>query len=272
MLVTLGLVTSCSDDSTGSISLAGPSSAAPTSSTEPPSTTAAAAPTTTTSPLGGGLSYIANIRPAVKSVTIRSEPNGPQLQLDTKGTGDLVGVSVPNPLPSGAPTKLLLRRRSVEAGGSTWSEVMLPVRPNGSTGWINDEDITVTTTELSAVVTLSEHRLDLLDGTKVIATYPVAVGTAENPTPTGSFFVKELVAPQNGNGSYGPIAYGMSAFSPTLVDTEAFADGVIGIHGTNKPELIGTDVSHGCVRMKNEDILDLQSHDLPLGMPVRVRK
>ena len=54
------------------------------------------------------------------------------------------------------------------------------------------------------------------------------------------------------------------------MDTEAFADGVIGIHGTNEPELIGTDVSHGCVRMRNADILDLEAHQVPLGMPVNI--
>lgn len=72
------------------------------------------------------------------------------------------------------------------------------------------------------------------------------------------FYVKELVEPPKANGTYGPLAYGLSAFSPTLVDTEAFADGVIGIHGTNRPELIGSDVSHGCVRLRNEDVLDLE--------------
>jgi len=62
----------------------------------------------------------------------------------------------------------------------------------------------------------------------------------------------------------------LSAFSPTLVDTEAFADGVIGIHGTNRPELIGSDVSHGCVRLRNEDVLDLERRQVPLGMPVTI--
>ena len=90
------------------------------------------------------------------------------------------------------------------------------------------------------------------------------------PTPTGHFFTKELVQPPSAEGLYGPIAYGLSAFSPTLVDTEAFADGVIGIHGTNQPELIGQNVSHGCLRMTNEDILDLEAHKLPLGMPVEI--
>ena len=230
-----------------------------------PSTTEA---TTTTEP--AYLSYIATARPEVRNVEVFDAPAGVPLQLDTSGRGGLRKVSVPNPLPSGAPATFLVIDHGVQSAGRLWDRVRLPVRPNGSTGWVAQADVELSITDLAATVHLSTHRLELLRRGAAIATYPVAVGTAQNPTPGGNFYVKELVKSNKVMGPYGPIAFGLSAFSPTLVDTEAFADGVIGIHGTNEPQLIGADVSHGCVRMRNDDILDLQKHGIPLGMPVDI--
>lgn len=236
------------------------------------STTTAAADTTTSAPEPDPQyrSWIANVKPEVTSVTVHETPGGPQLRLDTAGNGTLRPVTVENPLKSGAPTTFRVKQQGVESSGRSWVEVFLPVRPNEATGWVAEDDVILTHTDMSATISLTSHRLELFDAGAVVATYEVAVGEAATPTPTGSFYVKELVEPPKANGTYGPIAYGLSAFSPTLVDTEAFADGVIGIHGTNEPELIGTDVSHGCVRMRNADILDLEAHQVPLGMPVTI--
>ena len=215
-------------------------------------------------------SHIARVRSDLGNIKVLESPAGVPLQLDTGGTGALTVVRIDNPLPSGTPTSFLVRTLNVERAGSLWHEVYLPVRPNGSTGWIAAADVELNTTDLAATVSLGGHRLELRNEDTVIAGYPIAIGMADTPTPTGRFYVKELVEPVDTEGSYGPIAFGLSAFSPTLVDTEAFADGVIGIHGTNRPELIGTTVSHGCVRMRNEDILDLETHAIPLGMPVTI--
>jgi lipoprotein-anchoring transpeptidase ErfK/SrfK len=60
----------------------------------------------------------------------------------------------------------------------------------------------------------------------------------------------------------------LSGFS-NVIDEFRGGDGVIGIHGTNEPDAIGTDVSHGCIRMSNEAILELVPV-LPLGTPVHI--
>ena len=248
----------------------------PTTPADSRSTTTAFTDTTTSAPEPEPepepeyRSWIANVKPEVTSVAVHETPGGPQLRLDTAGNGTLRPVIVENPLKSGAPTTFRVKQQGVESAGRSWVEVFLPVRPNEATGWVAEDDVILTHTDLSVTINLTSHRLQLFDAGAVVATYDVAVGEAATPTPTGSFYVKELVEPPKANGTYGPIAYGLSAFSPTLVDTEAFADGVIGSHGTNEPELIGTDVSHGCVRMRNADILDLEAHQVPLGMPVTI--
>jgi lipoprotein-anchoring transpeptidase ErfK/SrfK len=119
------------------------------------------------------------------------------------------------------------------------------------------------------VVRLRSHKLRLWRGTKVVATYPLAVGTPSTPTPRGLFYIVELLRPDNPAGSYGPFAFGLSAHSNRL-KTFAGGDGRVGLHGTDQPGLIGSSVSHGCIRLRNAAIRRL-ARILPLGTPVLIR-
>jgi lipoprotein-anchoring transpeptidase ErfK/SrfK len=67
---------------------------------------------------------------------------------------------------------------------------------------------------------------------------------------------------------YGPLAFGTSARSSVLTDWPG--GGFIGIHGTDAPELIPGRVSHGCIRLRNDDILRL-GRLMPVGTPVTIR-
>jgi lipoprotein-anchoring transpeptidase ErfK/SrfK len=94
---------------------------------------------------------------------------------------------------------------------------------------------------------------------------PVAVGAPETPTPAGHFYVTDLLDTPDG-GAYGPFAIGLSAHSDTLSEFGG-GDGQIGLHGTSDPSSIGQSVSHGCVRVPNEVVVQLATN-LPLGTPV----
>ena len=151
-----------------------------------------------------------------------------------------------------------------------WVRVYLPVRPNGSSGWVRADDVVLATTDYRVEVRLAEHRLLLHRAEEVVLDVPVGIGRAEVPTPGGTYYIKELLQPPQPGGVYGAYAYGLSGYSPVL---ESFAGGrgVIGIHGTNEPELVGTDVSHGCIRMIDADITRLvEEFGLPLGTPVEI--
>lgn len=174
--------------------------------------------------------------------------------------------------------KLVLQRRDergtkraflVRKKTKKWLRVYLPSRPNGSLGWVRRRAVRLYKNPYRLVVRLSRHRLQLWRGQKLVARYPVAVGTSSTPTPRGMFYVVELLQPRNPNGSYGPYSFGISAHSAVL-KTFAGGDGRVGLHGTNQPDLIGTDVSHGCIRLRNAPIRRL-AKILPLGTPVYVR-
>jgi lipoprotein-anchoring transpeptidase ErfK/SrfK len=168
-----------------------------------------------------------------------------------------------NPTEVGAPLVFLVERRR-----SDWLKVLLPVRPNGSTGWIRSDQVRLTEHDFRIEVYLNRHRLRVYEGPEILLKTAIAVGTRDTPTPGGRYYIKELLQPPDPTGPYGTYAYGLSGFSNVL---ESFAggDGVIGIHGTNDPSLIGQDVSHGCIRMTNSAIESLVPV-LPLGTPVEI--
>ena len=168
-----------------------------------------------------------------------------------------------NPQPSGAPLTFLLKHP--EEG---WLQVYLPVRPNGSTGWVRESAVRVEGNPWRVDVLTGRHRLRLVRDLELHAEFQVAIGKENTPTPGGIFYIKELLVPDDPRGFYGPYAYGLSGYSNVLTKFRG-GEGVIGIHGTSQLDSIGRDASSGCIRMRNEDIRRLVDL-LPLGTPVRI--
>ncbi len=150
-----------------------------------------------------------------------------------------------------------------------WVEVMLPVRPNGSTGWVRTSDVSFYVADGEIVVDLTARRLTyIVDGIEVLSS-AVGVGSPHNPTPTGEFFVTDSVTMADPNSPWGPHALGLSARSDAITSFNG-GDGIIGIHGTNNPSSIGDDISLGCVRLPNEMITLLHGM-VPVGTRVEIR-
>lgn len=130
-----------------------------------------------------------------------------------------------------------------------WYRVLLPLRPNGSTGWVRAEDVTVLPVYTRIDVDLSAHRVTFFRSGRPVLTTPAAIGTSATPTPTGRFYVNQRLVPSSPGGPFGPGAIGISGFSPVL--TGWAQGGPVAIHGTNRPWLIGRSVSNGCIRVPN---------------------
>lgn len=151
-----------------------------------------------------------------------------------------------------------------------WVKVLLPVRPNGSTGWVRAQDIAVTPDPYKIVVNLGGHSLTLLKRGKTVLEAPAGIGKGNTPTPGGQYYVAQLYKPPNPKGIYGPYAYALNGYSEVLPDFNG-GDPIIGIHGTNQPQLVGQDVSHGCIRVTNDVITKLVKL-VALGTPVQIKK
>jgi lipoprotein-anchoring transpeptidase ErfK/SrfK len=188
-------------------------------------------------------------------VDVHSAPNGPTT------------TTLTNPLPEGTPLTFLLTADNA-ATVDGWIQVFLPIRPNGSTGWIPVSEVKVQGDPYMLVVSQSKHQIDVYHFANIDRSFPVAVGAPETPTPTGTLYITELLKTTN-PGVYGDYAYGLSGHSPTLTDFEGY-DAQIGLHGTGDPSSIGHSVSHGCVRLNNADI-DTLVPLLPLGTEVQIQ-
>ena len=173
--------------------------------------------------------------------------------------------SLENPKkPNNTPVVFLVREQQPD-----WLHVLLPVRPNGSTGWVRASDVDLTTHDYRILIELTAHRLTVWKGEEVFAQEPIGVGTGTTPTPGGLYYTTELLVPPPGNDAYGPYAYGLSGYSEVLYKFGE-GDGQLGIHGTNDPSSIGRNVSHGCIRLSNEAITRLAT-TLPIGVPVEIK-
>jgi lipoprotein-anchoring transpeptidase ErfK/SrfK len=217
---------------------------------------ATAAPSTTPATLPSFVSLIARVR--VPNVAIYDAPTSPNparnfanpwlLNNDAKLPVELVFL--------------------VEQRQGPWLQVLLPIRPNGTTGWVHSRDVSVQQNEFRVTVELHAHRLVVYNGQSVLLSDTVAVGQPATPTPTGTYFIRVLLKAPDPTTVYGPYAYGLSGHSEAL-DTFDGGDAELGIHGNNDASVLGTDASHGCIRMSNDKITTLAGI-LPLGTPVQI--
>jgi lipoprotein-anchoring transpeptidase ErfK/SrfK len=165
-------------------------------------------------------------------------------------------------------TNVVLVLGEARRHGAPWVHVQLPVLPNGRTGWVPRNALGgygFVRTRL--VVDRARLTTTLFKDGRPIFEAPVGIGTPAAPTPAGNFYVRLKLAGFD-DPFYGPVAFGTNARSAVLTDWPG--GGYIGIHGTNAPGLIPGRVSHGCVRMRNEDIVAL-SRLLPVGTPLTIR-
>jgi lipoprotein-anchoring transpeptidase ErfK/SrfK len=164
-------------------------------------------------------------------------------------------------------SNLVLVLENAFADRRAWAKVRLPVLPNNTTGWVPRRALggyRVVQTRL--VVDRVSLVATLFRNGEPVFRAPVGLGEPRWPTPPGEFYIRNRL---RGFKSvfYGPLAFGTSARSSVLTDWPA--GGFVGIHGTDRPELVPGLVSHGCIRMKNEDILEL-GRLMPVGTPLTI--
>jgi hypothetical protein len=153
------------------------------------------------------------------------------------------------------------------ASGRTWIEIELPARPNGQTGWVPRGALeSLHTVNGYLLIDRTSLTATLFRDGRAIFSAPIGVGKASTVTPPGSFYVMEKLITVNAP-AYGPYALGTSAYAPTL--SEWPGGGVVGVHGTDEPQLIPGRPSHGCIRMRNADITRLW-HLIALGTPIDI--
>jgi lipoprotein-anchoring transpeptidase ErfK/SrfK len=148
-----------------------------------------------------------------------------------------------------------------------WDRILLPTRPNRSTGWIylGGGGLQTAYTPYRIDINLRNYRLTILDGGRRLGTWRVAEGARGTPTPTGRTFVlASLVTRQP---TYTPLILPLGAHSDTL-STFGGGPGTVGLHGWPDRTVFGHAVSHGCVRVPAAALRALSR--VPLGSSVMI--
>ena len=174
---------------------------------------------------------------------------------------------VPALTPEGTGNIVQILGRSLRSG-RLWLDVRLPSGAVGVHGWLPRKALSgygFVRTRL--VVDRARLRATLLRNGRPVFRAPVGVGRPEAPTPAGDFYIRNRLT-RYASPAYGPVAFGTSARSDQLTDWPA--GGFIGIHGTDQPALLPGRVSHGCIRMRNDSIRELERL-MPIGTPLTIR-
>jgi lipoprotein-anchoring transpeptidase ErfK/SrfK len=139
------------------------------------------------------------------------------------------------------------------ADGTRWLQVMLPGRPNSSTGWILQQGTRKLITHWDIVIDLAARRVSAYSDGHLLRRFQAVVGKPSTPTPTGQFFVEETLQMSAGEAG-GPFALALSARSDVLQEFEG-GPGQIAIHGReNLGGTLGVAESHGCIRLATASI------------------
>ncbi len=211
---------------------------------------------------------------AGKRLAARKEPDQSAKVVKTYGRKSVLG----------APQVFLIEGQAQGPAGDLWYEVLLPMRPNGTTAFVPATDVSVSKTLYRLKVVRNKFSVYFYEGCELVDRFKVGIGNGATPTPVGNFYLQALYKLPNPNTVYGTYAYALSGYSEAIKQwqggdcagvsaaeaREGKCGGIIGLHGTNDPDgSIGRYVSNGCIRMRNKDIESMVPM-LPLGTPIEI--
>jgi lipoprotein-anchoring transpeptidase ErfK/SrfK len=190
---------------------------------------------------------------------VRKEPNAASAQTEVLASRTPI---------TGEQTTLPVTGSLTGADGVRWLQVMLPGRPNSSTGWVAQQGTRRLLTEWHIVVNLRARQVKVFRGGRPVRRFRAVVGKPSTPTPAGQFFVEETVRMSAGEPG-GPFALALSARSNALQKFEG-GPGQIALHGRNNlGGTLGSAASHGCVRLATASV-DWLSTRIGPGTPVTI--
>ena len=153
-----------------------------------------------------------------------------------------------------------------------WVEVRLAQRPNFDVTWVRARDVDLTPDAYYLVLDLPTRHLLVFQSGELVGSFPAGIGTYDDPTPSGPFFVAFRAPPPN--DSYGPFMLVTSAHSDAINNWEGMGDAITAIHGpitASADAQIGTTgarISHGCIRLHDWDVIRLLG--IPPGTPLDI--
>jgi lipoprotein-anchoring transpeptidase ErfK/SrfK len=187
----------------------------------------------------------------------------------SKHSAAVLFIKVRRPI-TGERTVLPVLAHRTSSDGLHWLRVRLPGRPNGHTGWIKKRATVAVITHWHIVVDTSARRVTVYKWARPVRSFRAVVGKSSTPTPLGTFFVEETIRLRTGDVG-APYALALSARSNVLRRFEG-GPGQVAMHGlANVGGVLGSAVSHGCVRLNSRAMSWLAAHIGP-GVPATITR
>jgi hypothetical protein len=171
---------------------------------------------------------------------------------------------------SGQPQRLMVLDGRTH-DGHEWVKLLLPYRPNGSSGWVRRDHVVLGTSPYWVDVRTRSRTVTVLRNGKRIRRFRAVVGAPATPTPVGLAAIYERNRQPDPRAFLGPWALSLTALSEVL-ESYGGGPGRVAIHGRAGASLrdpLGTARSHGCIRVDNRDV-NWMAARVPPGTPVRI--
>lgn len=195
-------------------------------------------------------------------------PNGASMTLYDINEIDDVELEYPlyGQTAFGNPLALVVEQFDVTGA---WAKVLVPVRPNGTTTWVQTSYFSESTHNYRIIIDLSENTVNVYRGDELLIEQLVASGSEELPTPVVRAFVDEKIPGGDVGPDYGAWILSIAAFSESLGTFGGGGTPKLALHGTNQPELMGQYITSGGVRVP-DDIISLIAETVPVGTIVEI--
>lgn len=194
-------------------------------------------------------------------------PNGNQTKIFDQNTIDGIELEYPLLAETAFGNRLALLVEEFDSSGN-WAKVLMPVRPNGTTGWVQTAFFTQESHNYHITIDVSENTVNVYQGDVLLVEQIAVSGRDSRPTPVVRAYIDEKIPGASLSPAYGDWVLSIAAFSEAL---GTFGGGMpkLALHGTNQPELMGQYVSSGCVRIPNE-IVSFIADTVPVGTIVEI--
>lgn len=194
-------------------------------------------------------------------------PNGNETTIFDVNPIDVIELEYPLFAETVFGNRLALLVEEFDSSGN-WAKVLLPVRPNGSTAWVQTAFFRQESHNYHITIDISENTVNVYRGEELLVEQIAVSGRDSRPTPLIRAYIDEKIVGASLSPAYGDWVLSIAAFSEAL---GTFGGGMpkLALHGTNQPELMGQYVSSGCVRVPNE-VISFIAESVPVGTVVDI--
>ena len=211
---------------------------------------------------------VLHVNDDVQLVPAFDGPNGNNITIYDINAIDGVELEYPLYAETVFGNRLALRVEEYDSTGN-WARVQIPVRPNGTTAWVQTAFFTEERHDYHITIDVSDNLVNVYKGEELLVEQLAVMGRESRPTPVVRSYIDEKIAGDSLGPAYGSWVLSIAAFSEALGTFGGGGMPKLALHGTNQPDLMGQFVSSGCVRVPN-DLIEYIAEIVPVGATVDI--